>query len=138
VATELWVESHELATPGKRLTWHLSHFHLKASQCHFAGKPLAGTNSQSNAGDLNRDTRALTFQIVCQGATRWGSRRTGAEKEKCLVLVWWARAPALRMFPRAEGGRRGRLQAWGTGRLLERGCAGGLWCRELFWRCVLI
>lgn len=46
-ATELWVESHELATPGKRLTWHLSHFHLKASQCHFAGKPLAGTNSQS-------------------------------------------------------------------------------------------
>ncbi len=47
-ATELWVESHELATPGKRLTWHLSHFHLKASQCHFAGKPLAGTNSQKN------------------------------------------------------------------------------------------
>jgi hypothetical protein len=35
-----WVESHELATPGKRLLWHLEHFRCPTEQCQFAGAPL--------------------------------------------------------------------------------------------------
>jgi hypothetical protein len=50
-ATEVWVASHEDATPGKRLTWHLSHFNLRASQCHFAGKPLGAGRDALPAGE---------------------------------------------------------------------------------------
>jgi hypothetical protein len=37
----IWIESYGLATPGKRLQWHLSHFRFKTSQCSFAGTPLS-------------------------------------------------------------------------------------------------
>lgn len=34
------VESHELASPGKRLLWHLEHFRAPIDQCQFAGAPI--------------------------------------------------------------------------------------------------
>ena len=34
------VESHELASPGKRLLWHLEHFRVPIEQCQFAGAPV--------------------------------------------------------------------------------------------------
>ena len=34
------VESHELASPGKRLLWHLEHFRAPIEQCQFAGAPI--------------------------------------------------------------------------------------------------
>ena len=35
------VESHGLATPGKRLLWHLSHLRFKTGNCFFAGTPVS-------------------------------------------------------------------------------------------------
>jgi hypothetical protein len=35
------VESHGLATPGKRLLWHLSHLRFKTGNCFFSGTPVS-------------------------------------------------------------------------------------------------
>jgi hypothetical protein len=86
-ATELWVESHELATPGKRLTWHLSHFHLKASQClgtdlsgaHLTGATLEGWNID-HATNLHAIDSAYVYLLEPFDAL--GQRRDDHHRER--------------------------------------------------------
>ena len=74
-----WVESHELATPGKRLLWHLEHFRCPMEQCQFAGAPLAVPGARAEVsppvkcvrvccGHAGRQRGPVRFRIFTESA----------------------------------------------------------------------